>query len=274
MRSVFVFIIFCALSGCEIELYRAVPEREANLMIAALDHRDIDATKKESTPEGYYSVYVSENEFSTAVELLSVLGLPRQAKKNLGELFKPSGLVPTQFEEQIRYIYGLSEELSHTIALFDGVIDNRVHIALPDSNDKDELGRVSVYIKYDQNIDFDSLIPQIKKLISDSIGKITYNNVEVLAVPAYFHRGESKILTAHKFPAGIRVLPEYYSFFIAFCVAIFLIILQLGGAAFWFYRKWQENLKVELITLPNNNSTESPPQNLITENTITEGKND
>jgi type III secretion protein J len=240
-------VSFLFLAGCQVELHRSVLERDANIMISILQHHNIDAYKEESQPEGYYSIHVGENEFSKAVELLSVQGYPRRSHKNLGELFEPSGLVPTQFEEQVRYVYGLSEELSHTIALFDGVVDTRVHIALPATNAKKERGRASVYIKYDQNIDFDSLIPQIKKLVSDSIGNITYKNVEVLAVPAYFHKGNKQILTAYKFPAGIRVLPEYYSFFIAFCVAIFLIIAQLGVASFWFFKQWK---KSEAKTLP------------------------
>lgn len=245
-RESFKSILFCLafaflLTACEVELYRSVPERDANIMISILHHHNIDAEKQESQPEGYYSVLVDKNEFAKAVDLLSVQGYPRRSHTNLGELFQPSGLVSTQFEEQVRYTYGLSEELSHTIGLFDGVVDTRVHIALPDTNDKEERGRVSVYIKYDQNIDFDSLIPQIKKLVSDAIGKITYRNVEVLAVPAYFHKGDPQILTAYKLPAGIRVLPQYYSFFIAFCIAIFLIIVQLGAASFWFFRQWKKS---------------------------------
>ena len=238
-RCLFSLLAAFILTACQSELYRSVPERDANIMVSILQHHGMDAYKEESQPEGNYKVYVNESEFARAVELLSVQGYPRRPHKNLGDLFKPSGLVPTQFEEQVRYVYGLSQELSHTISLFDGVVDNRVHIALPDVNRKDEEGRVSIYIKYDQNIDFDSLIPQVKKLASDSIKRVAYQNVEVLASPSYFHKSEAQILTAYKFPAGIRVLPEYYDFFIAFCIAIFLIILQLGGASFWFFRQWK-----------------------------------
>ena len=228
--------------GCKTELYRSVPEREANLMIANLHYRGIDASKEESKPEGYFAIWVEENDFSVAVEFLTALGYPRRARENLANLFQPSGLVPTQFEEQVRYVYGLSEELAHTIALFEGVIDTRVHITLPQSGDKDQSKRVSVYIKYDQNFDFSSLTPQIKKLVSDSVSNVTYRDVEILTIPAYFHKSETPILTAYKFPAGIRVLPEYYGFFIALNIAIFLIIAQAAGLAFWFYWQWKQAL--------------------------------
>ena len=236
----FCLLALLALGACQSELYHAVPEREANMMVSILQHHSIEAYKQDSETKGSYSIYVESNEFSRAVEVLSVQGYPRRMHENLGKLFEPSGLVPTQFEEQVRYIYGLSEELSHTISLFDGVVENRVHIALPDTNEKEERGRVSVYIKYDQNVDFDSLVPQVKKMISDSIGHVGYKNVEVLAVPTYLHKNEAPTLVAHKFPAGIRVLPEYYNFFIAFSIAIFLIILQLAGASFWFFKQWQK----------------------------------
>ncbi len=239
-------LAFCAclvfLAGCKTELYRSVPEREVNLMVAILFNHDIEAIKQESSEEGFYSIWVEENEFSHAVELLVAQGYPRRAHETLAQLFQPSGLVPTPFEERVRYIYGLSEELSHTISLFDGVIDTRVHVAFPvdDVGKKGQFDRhVSVYVKYDQNVDFDTLIPQIKKLISDSIGNITYDNVEVLAAPTYLRKSEDRVIAAYKFPAGIRVLPEYYGFFITLVVAIFLIIAQAVGAAGWFYWLWR-----------------------------------
>ena len=252
----YIFAIFI-LAGCKTELYRSVPEREANLMVANLHYRGIDAYKEESKPEGYYAIWVEENDFSKAVELLTAQGYPRRARDNLAKLFQPSGLVPTQFEEQVRYVYGLSEELAHTISLFEGVIDNRVHITLPNEEDKDKSKRVSVYIKYDQNFDFSSLTPQIKKLVSDSVSDVAYNDVEILAAPAYFHKSQTPILTAYKFPAGIRVLPEYYGLFIALNIAILLIIAQAAGLALWFYWQWQKTL-AKISTPPEEPEGQAP----------------
>ena len=242
--------VFCAcvvsLAGCQVELYRSVPEREANLMIASLSNHDIEASKEEGKEEGFYSIWVEENEFSYAVELLIAQGHPRRVHQTLAQIFQPSGLVPTPFEERVRYIYGLSEELSHTISLFEGVIETRVHVSLPGEagSKKSPLARhVSVYVKYDQSVDFDNLVPQIKQLISDSVGEITYENVEVLATPTYLRKSEDRIVTAYKFPAGIRVLPEYYGFFIALMIAIFLILVQAVGAAGWFYWLWRRTFE-------------------------------
>ena len=242
--------VFCAcavfLAGCQVELYRSVPEREANLMIASLANHDIEASKEEGKEDGFYSIWVEENEFSYAVELLVAQGHPRRVHQTLAQIFQPSGLVPTPFEERVRYIYGLSEELSHTVSLFEGVIDTRVHVSLPaeDGGKKGPLDRhVSVYVKYDQSVDFDNLVPQIKKLISDSVGEITYENVEVLAIPAYLRKSEDRMVTAYKFPAGIRVLPEYYGFFIALMIAIFLIVVQAVAAAGWFYWLWRRTFE-------------------------------
>ncbi len=266
------------LAGCKTELYRSVPEREANLMVAILFQHEIEADKEESQEEGFYSIWVEEHEFSHAVELLVSQGYPRRTHSTLAELFQPSGLVPTPFEERVRYIYGLSEELSHTISLFEGVIDTRVHVALPAEGEQGKKNfdrHVSVYVQYDQSVDFDNLIPQIKKLISDSIGEITYQNVEVLAAPAYFRKTEDRVIAAYKFPAGIRVLPEYYGLFIALMIALALILIQAIGAAGWFYWLWRRAFEkqqdVSASTPLVEAASAKPPENITSNAAPKEG---
>ena len=241
-RALVLGACLLCLAACKTELYRSVPEREANLMIAILFQHDIEALKEEGPEEGFYSVWVEEGEFSRAVETLVAQGYPRRIHPTLAELFQPSGLVPTPFEERVRYIYGLSEELAHTVSLFEGVVDTRVHVALPTGDEQEKSNfdrRVSVYVKYDQSVDFDNLIPQIKKLISDSVGYITYDNVEVFAAPTYFRKTDDRIIAAYKLPAGIRVLPEDYGFFVTLMIAVALIFIQAVGAAGWFYWLWR-----------------------------------
>ena len=236
--GLFMFL-WLANVACQIELLSSVPERHANMMIAYLNHQGIEASKYKTDKDGFYSLWIDEDKFSHSVEILTTHGYPRLERSNLAELFKPSGLVPTQFEEQVRYVYGLSEELAHTISLFDGVIDNRVHISLPMNEETEDKGKISAYVKYDQNIDFDNLVPQIKKLISDSVHGVSYHNVEILATPAYFPKYEQQLATAYEWPAGIRVLPQSYHLFLGLVAAIIVMIAQGFGLAFWFYRKWR-----------------------------------
>ena len=171
------------ITGCQEELFKSLPEQEANEIVAILSQKGISAQKVSlGSKENSYQVTVDEASFSQAVSLLKLAGYPRRKHANLGEIFEPSGLVPTPFEEQVRYIYGVSEELAHTISLLDGVTDTRVHVGLPEQNN-DKRRNVSIFIKHDERFDLGSFIPQIKKLAADSVDSVEYEDVEVIAQP-------------------------------------------------------------------------------------------
>ncbi len=192
--SAALFAVFFLLGGCSQELYANLDEREINGMIAALARYNIRA-EKIALKDGY-SISVSSRYFADAINILSAAGYPQRKYVSLNELFGKSGLIPTPFEEHVRYIYGLSEELARTVSLFDGVIEARVHIALPGAGEKSG-AKVSVFIKYDQQFDYETLIPRIRKFVSDSVEKVQFENVEVLALPgqksADFYRIRRKL---------------------------------------------------------------------------------
>ena len=186
--------VVCTLAACSEELYANLDEREINAMIAALARYNIRADKialKDS-----YSLSVPTRYFADSINILSAAGYPQRKYISLNELFGKSGLIPTPFEEHVRYIYGLSEELARTVSLFDGIIEARVHIALPTAGEKSN-AKVSVFIKYDQQFDYETLIPRIRKFVTDSVEKVQFENVEVLALPgqksADFYRIRRKL---------------------------------------------------------------------------------
>ena len=186
--------VLLLLASCSQELYANLDEREINAMIAALARYNIRADKI-ALKDGY-SISVPSRYFADSINILSAAGYPQRKYVSLNELFGKSGLIPTPFEEHVRYIYGLSEELARTVSLFDGVIEARVHIALPAAGEKAG-AKVSVFIKYDQQFDYETLVPRIRKFVSDSVEKVEFDNVEVLALPgqksADFYRIRRKL---------------------------------------------------------------------------------
>lgn len=184
-------LIAATLPSCAFKeaLYDEMEEAEANLMIAVLRFNDIIADKVD-TGKGLFSVVVDEHRLPEAVRILHDHGLPTEKNENLGELFQSSGLVPTQIEEQTRYVYGVSEELISSLNLLNGVIHSRVHIALANIfddnnvNDSSAINTASVYLYYDPNrADPIDLIPMIRSLVSNSVPFLNVEDVIVLTQP-------------------------------------------------------------------------------------------
>ncbi|WP_342724021.1 type III secretion inner membrane ring lipoprotein SctJ [Bradyrhizobium sp. B097] len=185
LRICLALPLLLPLIGCKADLYTKIQEREANEMLALLLGRGVDAVRVVAK-DGTSTIQVEEKQLAYSIDLLNVEGLPRQSFKNLGEVFKGSGLVASPIEERARYVYALSEELSRTISDIDGVLSARVHVVLP----KNDLLRqdatpssASVFIRHGTNAKLAALLPQIKMLVANSIEGLSYDKVAVVFVP-------------------------------------------------------------------------------------------
>ncbi|MDE5465408.1 type III secretion system inner membrane ring lipoprotein SctJ [Bradyrhizobium sp. CSS354] len=176
--------VLLSLAGCKVDVYTKVQEREANEMLALLLRKGVDAVRIVAK-DGTSVIQVEEKQLAFSIDLLNGEGFPRQTFKNLGEVFKGSGLVASPVEERARYVYALSEELSRTINDIDGVLSARVHVVLP----KNDLLRqdatpssASVFIRHGSNVRLSALLPQIKMLVANSIEGLSYDKVAVVFV--------------------------------------------------------------------------------------------
>jgi type III secretion protein J len=186
-RAACALLAALALAGCGTqEIYGRLKEDQANEMIAALRDAHIDAGK---TPEkdGRWSVTVATDDFSKAIQLLRARGLPREDFASLGTLFEKKGLVSSPTEERARLIYGLSQELGHTVSEIDGVVQARVHLAIPEADPLSERVRpasAAVFVKYQPGYDLRSQAGAIKALVTNSIEGLSIDRVSVVMVPA------------------------------------------------------------------------------------------
>ena len=182
------------LAGCAAQeaIYGQLSEREANEMVTILQSHGLTSSKI-SQGKGLFAVRINSNEFPQAVQVLRQWGYPRHSTTTLGELFKPSGLVPTPMEEQVKYIHGLSEELAATIQQIDGVNRVRVHISLDRQSSQTEqilndaaagssASKASVLVIYDPaRVLLGTLITRVKRLTADSVPRLDVDDVVVLA---------------------------------------------------------------------------------------------
>lgn len=138
-RHVAAILLACMLLvGCANDaLYSELDEQQANELMAALLGSGIHAQKNVSPTKKGWEVQVARGDFPYAMQVLKSRGLPRTGYQSLGEVFKKEGFASSAVEEKARYLHGLSQELSRTLSLMPGVVEARVHIALPD---RDPLG--------------------------------------------------------------------------------------------------------------------------------------
>jgi len=174
------------LAGCKNELYSDLHEDEANQMLAILMSNGIPTDKAEVGKTGF-ALSVDDGDMLHAIAVLKDAGYPKVKHNSIGEMFQPSGLMASPFEERVRYIYALGEEVAQTLSRIDGVVTARVHIVLPQAP---ELGQpvkpssAAVFIKHEPGVDLDYFVPQIKRLVSSSIEGLDYAGVTVVLADA------------------------------------------------------------------------------------------
>lgn len=213
-----------ALAGCgEQDIYSKLTEGEANEIVAALGQADIASSKREAGKEGW-SVAVGEDQFARAVDVLRAKGLPRDKYASLGQVFEKKGFVSSPIEERARLNYGLSQELSHTVSEIDGVVEARVHLAIPEADplsDKIKPSSAAVFVKYQPGFDLRGETGAIKALVTNSVEGLSYDRVSVVMVASQVARPEEGMSLQN---TG------------SFATAGILAVLGLGGLAAVFLR--------------------------------------
>ena len=188
MRFFFIALAALLLTACKVELYSNIPERTANEMLAVLLADGIKASKIPGK-DNKVTLIVDQSQQERAIALLMARGLPKSEMSTIGDIFKKDGLISSQTEERARLIYAMSQELSHTLLELDGVISVRVHVVIPEKNNRRPAeegapASAAVFIKHQEDYDFSSFVPQIKTLVANSVEGLQYDHVSVVLFPS------------------------------------------------------------------------------------------
>lgn len=177
-----VIVLVLLLAACgKAELYSKLSEAQANEMIAVLASAGIDASKQDEGDRGW-TVSTDKGEFSHAIEVLHAQGYPHEDFASLGTVFGKKGVLSSPTEEHARLTWGLQQELAQTLSSIDGVVEARVHLALPENQplaEKPAPSSASVFLKYRPGFNIDSQIGKVKALVVNSVEGLKYENVTV-----------------------------------------------------------------------------------------------
>ena len=231
VKALLIGALALLLSGCgdDTALNSNLADTGANDVIAELNRSPIAASKQ--VDKTGVSVRVASENIERSVNILDAAGLPRKARTNLGEVFQKSGVISSPMEERARYIYALSQEVESTLAQIDGVVVARVHVVLPERiapGEPVQPASASVFIKYHDTLDPDSIEPRIRRLVATSIPGLVGRDDRDLAivfVPAKMY--EDRVETVKMGPFTLS--PGQYSLTKGvLSVAGVLLLLILG----------------------------------------------
>jgi type III secretion protein J len=240
-----VLLVAC---GNKVELLHEISEVEANDVLAALLDAGITADKQPGK-DGMVSLSVEQAHFSRAISLLNAEGLPHEKYVKMGDVFRKEGMISSPLEERARYLWALSQELSATVSQIDGVIKARVHVVLPErSNGADPAtpSSAAVFIKHKPGFNYDDVIPQVKRLVSNSIPGLIQEKVTVVMLPSLERIGteESRARqiapqkTGPAMSAGEHDAQEKRWEPILIWGACIALLAFLGGVAVWVWKHW------------------------------------
>ncbi|SEC78191.1 type III secretion protein J [Burkholderia sp. WP9] len=184
-RALILLPVLLLLVGCRTSLFEGLDEDQANHIVAALSHHGINGYK-ERNPDRTWNISVDDADAVVATELASAYALPRGGHPNLGELFSRQGLISSPEEDRVRYVYGLSQEISETLEKMDGVLLARVHIVLPEKDPmdpaQDTLPSASVMMRYRSDYNLEPMRDRIRALVAGGVEGLTPARVSLTLV--------------------------------------------------------------------------------------------
>ncbi|HGJ5856340.1 type III secretion inner membrane ring lipoprotein SctJ [Arsenophonus nasoniae] len=188
------------LTGCKVELYRNLPQDEANQMVALLMLNHIDVNSEIDGKTGKVTLQIEKDKFIDAVEILRQNGYPKTQYVGIEDLFPAGQLVSSPAQEEAKMRYLKEQQLERTLSSMDGVISARVSIAQADNSESNidnttAEKSVAVYIKYSPEVNMNGVEAQIRNLIKNAISGLQSDKISLFLQPAEFRYQPQKMQT-------------------------------------------------------------------------------
>jgi type III secretion protein J len=189
MRPLALWCAALLLAGCgRIDLYTNLSEQQANEVAAVLLAAEIDADKHLSETKAW-AVRIEKSNLPRAMDVLEGAGVPRTSAPTMAELFKKDGFISSPLEERARFIAATAMELQQTLGRMNGVLDARVHLAMPERDPLTDAvvpPSASVFVRYAQDVKFaeNGGTNNVKALVRDAVEGLAPERITVVATPS------------------------------------------------------------------------------------------
>jgi type III secretion protein J len=241
-------LVWCAallLAGCgRIDLYTNLSEQQANEVAAVLLAAEIDADKRVSETKAW-AVRIVKSDLPRAMDVLEGAGVPRTSAPTMAELFKKDGFISSPLEERARFISATAMELQQTIGRMNGVLDARVHLAMPERDPLTDAvvpPSASVFVRYAQDVKFaeNGGVGNVKALVRDAVEGLAPERITVVATPSagswrHSVRPTDKLLAGYAYQKPL-VSGEVWA------VVTVVLVLLAAAAAWWTRARWMPRL--------------------------------
>jgi type III secretion protein J len=234
------------LVGCgRIDLYTNLSEQQANEVAAVLLAAEIDADKHVSETKAW-AVRIEKSNLPRAMDVLEGAGVPRTSAPTMAELFKKDGFISSPLEERARFISATAMELQQTLGRMNGVLDARVHLAMPERDPLTDAvvpPSASVFVRYAQDVKFaeNGGVNNVKALVRDAVEGLAPERITVVATPSagswrHSVRPTDKLLAGYAYQKPWLSLDTW--------LALGVALSLLAAVALWWTRaRWWPRLK-------------------------------
>ncbi|WP_339058236.1 EscJ/YscJ/HrcJ family type III secretion inner membrane ring protein [Candidatus Regiella endosymbiont of Tuberolachnus salignus] len=230
-RCIFIPALILLLVACkQQDLLKDLDQQQANEVSALLQRNNIEAKKIDNAKSGY-SITVAPIDFVAAVDLIKMYNLPSKPRMEIAQMFPSDSLISSPREEKARLYSGIEQRLEQSLQTMNGVVTARVHVSY--DLDSGEGGRkvvpihMTTVVTYDQEIDPNLLIGDVKRFLKNSFHDVDYDNISVVL--------SKRSMIQHQAPMNGKKEQSSYSG--VYYLLMVLMILFVGLMAIMVARK-------------------------------------
>jgi type III secretion protein J len=246
MRALALWCAALLLAGCgRIDLYTNLSEQQANEVAAVLLAAEIDADKHISETKAW-AVRIEKSDLPRAMDVLEGAGVPRASAPSMAEIFKKDGFISSPLEERARFISATQSGLEQTIARMNGVLDARVHLAMPERDPLTDAvvpPSAAVMVRYAQDVKFaeNGGVNNVKALVRDAVEGLAPERITVVATPSSGSWRHS-VRPTDKLLAGYAYQKPWLRGEVWLAISGMLLLLAVG-ALWWTRTRWLPRFK-------------------------------